>query len=440
MNNNETETPAILRESSDDLPSLREPVKVALVGAGQRAQLVYRPLWRALHPYIQVVAVCDPIRENAESLADALNVPAFFDIRELARARPMEAAVVVTPIDSHFAISTFLSSLDVHNLVETSWCNTLRQARRMVETAREHDVVTRVAENFFRFPADRIAQITRDSDYLGRIGRVFSYADHTGYHNNSRWLAFAQKHPSWVQCIENTMPHPPFYESPQRRHESEKLSARTFGWDDFLVMDTGSGHVKGHLGRHRRPGYTEWQGERGTLLHQGHRHGVGGEETVLLHSSDSVFAPTQEADNRLSAGGIADEITVVTHEMNDVAWTRSFADTPQGRLQWTNTLHPPEPVLPDRLWYGTPVMGHLVDFALALRGVRASEFDDEAALMSMMMEVGARESALREGKRLALPLEGETEADAREHERLHLKHGCDPFDIEAMLAISYPKP
>lgn len=36
----------------------------------------------------------------------------------------------------------------------------------------------------------------------------------------------------------------------------------------LFVLDVGSGHVKGHLGRHPRPGYTEWQGERGTLVHR----------------------------------------------------------------------------------------------------------------------------------------------------------------------------
>ena len=60
--------------------------------------------------------------------------------------------------------------------------------------------------------------------------------------------------------------------------------------------------------------------------------------------------------------------------------------------------------------------------------------------MSLMMEVGAKESAINEGKRITLPLKEDTEADARPRENLKREYGVDPMDVEAMLAISYPKP
>lgn len=60
--------------------------------------------------------------------------------------------------------------------------------------------------------------------------------------------------------------------------------------------------------------------------------------------------------------------------------------------------------------------------------------------MSEMMAVGARESALQEGRRVHLPLEGDLEADKLELARLKEKYGVDPLDIEAMMSISYTKP
>jgi hypothetical protein len=60
--------------------------------------------------------------------------------------------------------------------------------------------------------------------------------------------------------------------------------------------------------------------------------------------------------------------------------------------------------------------------------------------MSMMMEVAARESALRNGERLDLPLTGDLEAERRMRESLKGKHGVDPLDIEGMLAVSFPRP
>ena len=69
-----------------------------------------------------------------------------------------------------------------------------------------------------------------------------------------------------------------------------------------------------------------------------------------------------------------------------------------------------------------------------------SEYSAEDALMAMMMEVGTRESALQQGKRLSLPLKGELESEAKARQMLKDIHGVDPLDIEGMLAVSVPRP
>ncbi|MCE2473589.1 MAG: hypothetical protein J4G18_17160, partial [Anaerolineae bacterium] len=71
---------------------------------------------------------------------------------------------------------------------------------------------------------------------------------------------------------------------------------------------------------------------------------------------------------------------------------------------------------------------------------RESEYTDEDALMAMMMEVATRESALHDGYRLSLPLEGELESEVLLRAAEKERYGVDPLDIEGMLAISYPRP
>ena len=90
--------------------------------------------------------------------------------------------------------------------------------------------------------------------------------------------------------------------------------------------------------------------------------------------------------------------------------------------------------------YGVCVAGHLVDFALAVRGLKRPEFDDERALMSMMMEVAARESAFKDGAWINLPLDSATESDAMVKAKLEQELGADPMDVEAMLAYKHDKP
>jgi hypothetical protein len=390
------------------------------------------------------VAVCDPVAENGRKLADALGVPYYADIRKLVKDRPMEAALVVTPVPSHHSISVFLSSNGISNHTETTWASMVCQAREMIEAARASDVIVRVAENFFRMPIDRFAQTVRDSGYLGRIGRIVSYADHTGYHNDSRWIVFARCHPEWVQSIDHDMAHPAFYSMPQRRHEKETLKARFFRFpNDMLVMDVGSGHVKGHLGRHPRPGYTEFQGERGTLVHRAGRSvDWGHEETELRYVSDARLAPAQEAAGHLWGGGVADVVTPVVHDTTGDVWTGLHADIPAGRIEYVSPLmtHVKCGKVNNRDWYGVAVMEHVVDFALAVKGLRDSEFTAEDALMSEMMEIGAHESNLQEGRRIKLPIEGDLESDARTREAQRKQFGCDPLDVEAMLSVNFPRP
>jgi len=429
---------------NNQLPVPDEPLKLALIGAGARAQTIYLPLWESLKPWCVPVAVCDPVKENCDKLAAELAIPAYYDIRQLVKDRPMEAALVVTPVESHHSISVYLSTHGIPNLTETTWASMVCQAKEMIATAKQHNVIVRVAENFFRMPIDRFAQTVRDNGYLGRIGRVVSYADHTGYHNDSHWIAFARCHPEWVQCIEHAMAHPAFYSMPQRRHEKEILNARFFHFpNDLMVMDVGSGHVKGHLGRHPRPGYTEWHGERGTLMHRaGVSVGWGEEVTELRHVPDRAWAPAQEAAGNLWGGGRGEEVTPVIHDSTGDVWTGMHADTPQGTIAYDNPLrtHVKCGKVNARDWYGVAVMDHVVDFVLAVRGLRASEFTDEDALMSEMMEIGARESSLNEGMRIKLPIEGDLESDAITRANLTRQLGVDPMDVEAMLSVSFPRP
>jgi predicted dehydrogenase len=74
------------------------PVDVALIGTGFRSKTVYRPLFPALASHgIRLTAVCDPVRDSADAYAASMGVPAFYSLRDLVSARPMEAAIICTP-------------------------------------------------------------------------------------------------------------------------------------------------------------------------------------------------------------------------------------------------------------------------------------------------------------------------------------------------------
>lgn len=410
------------------MTGLSEPVRLALVGTGNRATKIYAPLFSSLGPWVRLVAVCDPVREHADAMAEALGVRAFYSLPEMVRAKPMEAALVVTPIPSHHAISCYLSQHGLHNLVETSMAALLMQARDMVSTARENQVIFRVAENFFRFPFDRMMQKIDQTGFIGEVKRLTCFQDHTGFHNNSRWIRFFGSYPQTVQGFSHQMPVVPYHESAHRFHTDEFFRCRLFIFPrNRLVVDM-TGNMKSALGRYPRPGYTELDGARGAIVQTAQSHQVAHAEVRYC------------SDESLEHGGRADEIYPIVHINENGSWIKSFVDLPVGHVEWVNPFRPIERAENPRDYYGAAVMGHIADFACTIRGQAPSEYSDEDALMSMMMDVAARESALHGSLPVALPLKGDVAADEERRKAMKEQYGVDPMDVEGMLAISYPRP
>ena len=81
------------------------PLSVALIGCGNRAQNNYMTSLIGLKEFLNVTAVCDPNPEHGQAGADMLGATYYDSLTRLAKDKPMEAAVVVTPLLSPHAVS-----------------------------------------------------------------------------------------------------------------------------------------------------------------------------------------------------------------------------------------------------------------------------------------------------------------------------------------------
>lgn len=438
------------------LPIPNKPLKLALIGAGNRSRNIYRHIFDDLKPWIELVSVVDPVKEHADELAAYLGAKAYYDVHDMVAEAEVEAAVVVVPIPLHHAYSVFLSQHHIHNLIETTWCSTLTQARDMLDQAKANNVVTGVCENFFRYPIDRFAQTLRDSGYIGDIKRIFSYNDHTGYHSNSRWLAFSGEDPDWISSTEHDMPIVPFYSTKERYHDHELFRSRFIHFPSGLMVIDQAANIKGMLGRQVRPGYTEWQGTKGTLVQRGSRYAAPHyvmydnnhrvEVGTGVHTDwDAEIRVCQYEDTLALTSDIQPANPNVISKVEryytpDGAYAGVRAAIPGGEINYHNPIIMKNSGTHYFKEYGVCVAGHLVDFALRIRGLKQSEFDEHRAMMSMMMEVAARESVLRDGAHIQLPLEGFPESDKIELDAMKQRLGFDPMDIEAMMAYKADKP
>ena len=208
--------------------STDKPLRVALIGAGNRASTVYAPILPHLGEWLDLVAVCDPVAEHSDALAAQLGARPFDSIQKLVDSQVAEAALVVTPVPSHHSISSFLSANGIHHDVETSMAMTLGQGREMSERAEAGNVVLRIGENFWRFPFDRIGKTVAASGAIGEVRRVLCMYDHTGYHNNSRWIVLYEAHPLTARTISHVMPVAPYNSMPHRHHVDEMFHCNFF--------------------------------------------------------------------------------------------------------------------------------------------------------------------------------------------------------------------
>ena len=121
------------------------------------------------------------------------------------------------------------------------------------------------------------------------------------------------------------------------------------------------------------------------------------------------------SDAALDTKAIADEVYPIEHIVEDGDWASTRVDLPTGRVEYVNSFRlPPEAnTHPTRDYYAAAVMGHVADFAKAVRGVAFAEYNEEDAMMAMMMEVATRESALKNGERLSFPLSGELASEEK---------------------------
>lgn len=140
----------------------------AFIGCGGMARRHLRgfaSLAGSSHPNGRLLAVCDLDPEKAELLADEAETllgvrPAtHVDLTEMITAHPsITAAAVITDVPSHHRAAIAALELGLHVLSEKPLGITVRATRLMLQAAARSERLLGVAENFPRFPANRLAR------------------------------------------------------------------------------------------------------------------------------------------------------------------------------------------------------------------------------------------------------------------------------------------
>jgi predicted dehydrogenase len=159
-------------------------VPLAIVGCGGmggRHLLGLGELYASAMCNVELVAVCDLRRDNAEHLADDAEAllgrrPLVFDDMErmVAAVPDLEAVDITTDAGSHHIVACAALDLGLHVLCEKPLALTMRGCNMILDAQRRSGKTLSVAENFRRDPMPRLTRALLDA---GAIGTPYLFWD-----------------------------------------------------------------------------------------------------------------------------------------------------------------------------------------------------------------------------------------------------------------------
>ena len=150
-------------------------------GMGHRHLFGLAELQRIGRSRFELVGACDPVRENAESLADLAAEqlgarPAIAgDLEELASVG-VEAVDVTTTPRHHHTVAVETLGRGWHTMVEKPVGLTVRACHLIGRAAEGTDAVLSVAENYRRDPMNRLAKALLDAGAIGTPRLLIQHA------------------------------------------------------------------------------------------------------------------------------------------------------------------------------------------------------------------------------------------------------------------------
>ena len=160
-----------------------ERVPIAIVGCGGmggRHLLGLRELYDAGLGNVELVAVCDLRRDNAEHLADNADQllgrrpQVFEDMESMVKALPDLGGVdITTDSGSHHKVATMALDLGLNVMVEKPLALTIRGCNTILEAQKRSGKLLSVAEQERRDPMCRLTKAVIDSGVLGDVYMLF---------------------------------------------------------------------------------------------------------------------------------------------------------------------------------------------------------------------------------------------------------------------------
>jgi UDP-N-acetyl-2-amino-2-deoxyglucuronate dehydrogenase len=144
--------------------------RIAIIGLGMALKPHIRSL-EELSDRVEIAACYTPSAERRKAFAAAHGYPVADDLDRVLEDRTIEAAVILTPPDTHLELVERCASAGKHVLLEKPIDGTVARARRAVEAMERSGCrLAIVLQHRFRTVSRRLADLVRS----GELGRLIS--------------------------------------------------------------------------------------------------------------------------------------------------------------------------------------------------------------------------------------------------------------------------
>jgi len=161
-------------------------LRLGLIGCGKMMGAHVRGVQHVEN--VEIVSVCDVIRENAERVSAELpNHPKVYtDYKQM--VDDVDAVLIALPHDLHYECGMFFALRDKHILMEKPLCNTEEECMRLIETCEEEGVTLMCAYPVRYWPGIVKLKELVDSGEFGKIIMMSIWTEqYTHYGEEGHW-------------------------------------------------------------------------------------------------------------------------------------------------------------------------------------------------------------------------------------------------------------
>ena len=381
--------------------TLKDPVRVCLVGTAARSDYLHGPLLKALPEEVSLVSVWGRSEGSARRLGESLGVPWYTDLERLIQETAPQVGVVSVSYGANGVVGLMAVEHGLHVLLETPIAHKLSEADAIISAAKERGLKVEVAEQFHRRPLEQIKLKLLSSGLFGRVYSSFNdFAGH-GYHGVSvmrSYLGFDAR-PVKVTGLVREYDLAPHWARLSNTH-SERTETQEHGLIEFAGGELGIFHWTdvGYDSPLRWWRSSRFLAEKGMGVTVGVGLEVEEKLSLLAPGGEAPRFVTLERRFERNDGGALEAIVAHTGDLDQpiVRWDNPFSGAKKGHgVQW----HDDE----------IGVASCLLSLLEAVRSGGEPSYGPLQARLDQEVIVALRQSSAAGGRPVPLPLDPEAQ-------------------------------